>query len=520
MRRTYVPAALIMYVGILTSATAQAQIETLVMPGKVIEGHAEVETECSSCHLAFDKTKQRALCLDCHEDVASDIDGNIGFHGLSKDASEVRCASCHTDHEGREADIVQLNINTFDHDLTDFPLEGGHTETECSECHSDDEKYRDAPSNCFACHEPDNVHEDTMGEACEDCHTPKSWDDVEFDHDTTDFSLIGKHLEASCLDCHEDQTFQELPMDCFNCHEDDDAHDGKSGEECENCHNPTDWHDTSFDHDRDTEFALLGRHSELACDDCHSDDPFSDEMQTNCVSCHLEDDNHDGHFGDSCETCHTSEEWPAIAFDHDIDTDHPLIGAHESVECTACHIEPIFEIELLGNCNDCHEDDDPHEGTQGAQCQDCHDEASWEDKVFFDHDLTNFPLLGKHADEECESCHDSHRFTDAPLDCKSCHREDDPHRGNFHDRCDACHNPVDWESWIFDHDAQTEFPLDGAHVDVTCEGCHRSSLDKIKSIDGSCRNCHRADDVHDGEFGSDCGRCHTADSFREVRSLQ
>ena len=32
--------------------------------------------------------------------------------------------------------------------------------------------------------------------------------------------------------------------------------------------------------------------------------------------------------------------------------------------------------------------------------------------------------------------------------------------------CDACHNPVGWQAWTFDHDVQTDFPLTGGHADV------------------------------------------------------
>ena len=57
---------------------AVAQIETLVMPGKVIEGHAEYEEDCNACHAKFKRAEQRTLCLDCHEDVAADITARIG----------------------------------------------------------------------------------------------------------------------------------------------------------------------------------------------------------------------------------------------------------------------------------------------------------------------------------------------------------------------------------------------------------------------------------------------------------
>ena len=510
-----------MTISILTISDAFAQdIETLVMPGEVIAGHVDIEAECSSCHAMFDKSAQRQLCMDCHEDVAADVTASVGYHGLHPEASVEQCATCHTDHEGRKAEIVILDTTGFDHNFTDFELTGKHLDTKCDECHSDGEKHREAPSDCVACHRDDEPHSETMDDDCAACHQTAGWADAKFDHDATDFALIGKHQQAACLDCHEDRTFPNPPTTCFGCHEADDAHDGRSGQQCESCHNPTDWHDSSFDHARDTDFPLEGKHQEAACSDCHSEQPFEDEMNVACVSCHLDDDTHDKHRGGKCEACHVSTDWKQPFFEHDIHTDYKLLGGHRGIACNDCHIEPVFDVQLITSCDSCHLDDDPHEALLGQQCENCHTEVSWQDPVFFDHDLTRFPLHGVHAEQECESCHTTKAYANEDTGCVSCHRDDDPHKGNFQDRCGACHNPVSWDIWTFDHDLQTNFPLDGAHVDVGCGDCHRMTLDKIKATAGNCRDCHRADDVHDGEFGTDCGRCHGAASFNEVRSLQ
>jgi len=506
---------------ILTSHnTAAQELESLVMPGEVIIGHAELENECSSCHKMFDKEGQKQLCLDCHEDVASDVDLGEGFHGLRAEVQTDQCSSCHTEHEGRDAIVVILDEETFDHRFTDFDLEGAHAEAECSDCHSEDKNHRETVSDCVGCHQEDEPHEDTMGSKCATCHQPTEWIEATFDHDTTEFPLIGEHLVAACLDCHEDQTFPNPPNTCFDCHADDDAHDGRSGNDCGNCHNPTDWKDSRFDHSRDTEFDLLGRHAELTCGDCHSENPFQDTMDKTCTSCHLEDDEHDKHNGGQCDTCHSSADWAKPFFDHDRDTDYKLLGGHREVACNDCHVEPIFEVELTATCDSCHLEDDVHEQTLGTQCESCHTEVNWEDPVFFDHDLSPFPLLGVHAENECEDCHKTQLFGETESECVSCHQDDDPHRGNFDDQCGDCHNPVAWDKWSFNHDLQTDFALTGAHVDVACDDCHRSSLSKMTSVSGSCGSCHRANDIHDGEFGPDCGRCHSADSFTEVRSVQ
>ena len=519
--RTFIRVVTIISITLFTFANSAAQeIETLVMPGEVIADHADIEADCSSCHAMFDRSAQRQLCMNCHDDVANDINANRGFHGLHLEAAKDQCSTCHTEHEGRDEDIAFFDEEDFDHSLTDFEIFGAHQDAACSDCHAADKKYRDTSAICIDCHNDDSPHEETMGDDCRSCHNPTEWVDAEFDHSTTNYPLIGKHQEAACLDCHEDRTFQQEATDCFSCHAENDAHDGLSGQQCENCHNPTDWHDTSFNHFRDTQFPLEGRHSELTCSECHSDNPFEDEMDVACVSCHLENDNHEKHNGTECGMCHVSTVWNEPVFDHDNDTDYRLLGAHGETECNSCHIEPIFEVALETICNTCHADVEPHDGSLGTQCETCHTEINWQDPVFFDHDLTGFPLLGAHADNECEQCHTSQVFGKTENECMSCHIEKDPHRGNFQTQCQDCHNPVAWEAWSFDHDLQTDFLLEGAHVNVACEDCHRSTLQKIKAIDGNCRTCHRTDDLHDGEFGPDCGRCHTADTFAEVRSLQ
>jgi hypothetical protein len=503
-----------------TASPARAQIETLIMPGKVVEAHAEYEEECANCHQRFERSKQRALCLDCHEEIAGDIDTKSGFHGKDRRASQATCANCHTDHEGRDADIVGLNPNSFDHELTDFPLLGKHANNQCSDCHQPEVRHRDTASDCFSCHKDDDPHGETMSDACGDCHTPNDWLEVEFDHDSTGYLLIGKHQEPACLDCHTDDTFTNTPTTCFGCHAEDDAHDGRSGNECGNCHSPLGWDDTSFDHNRDTRFLLDGKHSEQECGACHSEDPFADQLAMECISCHEEDDNHEGHFGRECESCHMSAGWPEVRFDHAVDTGHALEGAHADVECKACHVEPIFDVALATDCLSCHEDDDAHESTLGTTCTDCHNEMTWQDDVFFDHGLTRFPLLGKHEERECQDCHDSHVFRDAPEQCIECHRDNDPHGGRFGDRCALCHNPVAWDQAAFDHNVQTAFRLEGAHVRVECETCHRQPLTAQMRLGRYCADCHKSDDVHDGEFGPDCARCHTAESFSDVRSIR
>ena len=55
---------------LITDIARGAEIETLFMPGELIAGHAEYESECSRCHARFEKKTQDRLCRDCHEDAS------------------------------------------------------------------------------------------------------------------------------------------------------------------------------------------------------------------------------------------------------------------------------------------------------------------------------------------------------------------------------------------------------------------------------------------------------------------
>src|SRR5689334_13196691 len=101
-------------VGAVTSAArAQNLFERLVMPGPLVSGHAKLETECGSCHEPFSHASQTQLCLACHKETRADRQAGKGFHGRDPDAAKLECSHCHTDHEGRSADIVRFDPETF-----------------------------------------------------------------------------------------------------------------------------------------------------------------------------------------------------------------------------------------------------------------------------------------------------------------------------------------------------------------------------------------------------------------------
>jgi hypothetical protein len=561
----------------LRQAEAQS-LESVLMPGKLIQGHAKAEGKCANCHVRFDREGQDRLCRDCHKDVGQDMAQKQGYHGRIK---EQACRTCHTEHKGREARIVVLDAKQFDHKQTDYPLKGKHAEAECNKCHKSGSKYRSAPSACVTCHKKDDAHKGKLGAKCADCHTELDWKEARFDHDTTDFKLEDKHAKAKCADCHKNNGFKGTPMACVSCHRKDDKHKGRFGDKCQTCHNAKAWDVPTFDHDKDTKYPLRGKHRQARCDTCHSGNLYRDKLQTACVACHKKDDKHKNSLGEKCGDCHGERDWKEARFDHG-QSRFPLRGKHDEIECKACHKSPVFRdtpmnciachkkddkhkgslgekcgdchgerdwkenrfdhgktrFALLGKhrsvkCDDCHKDqkykdtpaaclachkkDDVHKGQQGEKCEQCHSAEDWK-RTTFNHGRTRFPLLGSHLTVECKACHASARFKDAKTECLACHEKDDVHKRRLGTECESCHNARSWKLWDFNHDRRTRFRLDGGHVGLDCYSCHRKPVTGKAVLSMACVSCHDKDDVHDGAFGRQCEKCHGTDSFRNIKS--
>ena len=433
---------------VTSTARSQNLFEQLVTPGPVVGGHAKLEKDCSNCHEPFSRKSQTRLCLACHKEIAADRQLVKGFHGRQPDATKQECTHCHTDHKGRDADIVQLDRETFDHGFTSFELRAAHKSVQCIGCHAQTAKFREAPGGCFQCHKADDPHKGRLGERCDNCHAETAWRRVKsFDHDRTRFPLQGTHRDVACSACHIGERYKGIGIACVDCHQIQDVHTGRYGAKCESCHDQNKWTRIGFNHDRATKFPLRAAHAKVKCDTCHTGNLYRDKLATTCVSCHRKDDRHNGQLGNRCERCHGEENWRRT--------------------------------------------------------------------TSFDHDVTRFPLIGRHAVVACEECHLSLRFNDTSLVCASCHR-DQHHEGRLGANCALCHNPNGWVRWRFDHDAQTRYPLTGAHRGLYCHACHvTKNVTKI-ALATDCFSCHRKDDAHNGSFGRTCDRCHVTSSFRQM----
>ena len=444
--------------------------------------HAKTPTDCASCHKADEPHK-----------------GQLG----------TACATCHV--------VSSWKTVSFDHGKTGFALKGKHASTQCAACHVN-EKWKDLAATCVSCHAKDDAHEGRFGTDCASCHKETGWKVESFDHARTGFALIGQHAEARCVSCHSKGLDAPLPTTCNGCHAKDDSHKGRNGTACADCHTPRSWTNVSFDHSK-TDFALKGKHASVKCESCHTKPVKEWVPPTACSGCHEKDDTHKGLLGPKCADCHAETGWANVRFQHERDAGFALKGKHSSATCASCHKEPTHVKAPPSSCIGCHRDDDPHKRQLGDGCGQCHGETDWQTNVRFDHDLTDFPLLGKHDELTCVQCHITPAFLDAEPVCGSCHQKQDVHKGRFGATCSTCHNPVEWTRVAFNHDTQTAYPLTGKHKQVNCESCHRTPVKGEIDISTRCITCHAADDTHRGSFGTSCERCHTTEDFSKTRGV-
>ena len=414
---------------------------------------AHIEVDCISCHAEENRngvTFQRFTdipfgdCIDCHDNP----------HASSW---QTNCTTCHTE----ESFSRFIGQNRFDHNRTEFELKGAHNELSCFDCHNTSSAsvvFTDntgiSVNDCASCH--DDPHEGKFGANCAECHNETSFfslnDPSLFNHSLTNFPLEGKHIEVDCKTCHKGKSTD--PMDyahCFDCHT--DYHKGEFMEngnqrDCNDCHTVhQDFSYTLFgpEEHESAAFMLDGAHLATPCFDCHvSEDHWTfRNIGSQCIDCHV--DIHEGYITEafypdkSCTNCHSTERWSEVSFDHSA-TNWELTGIHRSTDCRACHIELSQESKILSQnfvnlnieCISCH--DNPH-GSQFevagiTDCLRCHITESWYPENF-NHDLTAFPLEGKHAEVDCKACHKEVivvndeqmiNFKMESFDCVDCHQ--------------------------------------------------------------------------------------------------
>lgn len=548
----------------LLSGSATAQLS----PGDLAKAHAHLEgmSNCTQCHVLGEKVSNDK-CLTCHKEIKTRSDARKGYHN-SKDVRGKECASCHSDHHGRNFRMVRFDEKKFDHNLAGYELTGAHRKIDCRQCHKPDyiadanlkkrsDTFLGLGTQCLDCHK--DYHQKTLGNDCARCHSTDAFAPAgKFSHDKTKFPLAGKHASVSCTDCHQKETrsgqpfqrFADVPFaNCNACHK--DAHNNQLGNNCKECHNEQSFTSRSslgkFNHNS-THFPLKGRHQRVDCAQCHQISTatpltvFQDRhgvKTQDCATCHQ--DVHKGRFGSNCADCHNESSFRSVAkmesFDHNL-TNFSLQGKHQAVDCRKCHVSDSYTQPLPHNtCAACHAD--YHEEqfatniAHAPDCAECHTVDGFEPSTFgiAQHAKTKFPLDGGHVATPCFACHlpegsPKWQFRNIGERCADCH--DDVHQGELaatwypNQSCENCHLTTSWTAKNrFDH-SKTSFKLIGAHARQDCRACHLSDDQppkrKFAGLSTTCTGCH--DDPHGGQFAkagsTDCARCHGYEAWSPV----
>jgi len=285
-------------------------------------------------------------CVKCHEDKHR---GKLGTN----------CAKCHTEN----AFISPKTLKFFNHNLTDYPLEGLHKKVDCKKCHVSGRYTKPiAYSSCNKCHNDYHLGEfkkNGIAPDCKTCHSVKEGFDLSLftteQHKKTTFSLKGAHIATPCFACHKSEpeqkkwTFKNIGTNCAQCHKDIHKNYISSkyypNQKCETCHNNDSWSDVTFNHNK-TNWPLTGKHLEVACRKCHvsnntNSKPFNQKfahLKSECSSCHT--DKHNNQFAingvTNCKRCHVTKNWIPEKFDHST-TPFKLDGRHANLACNKCH---------------------------------------------------------------------------------------------------------------------------------------------------------------------------------------
>ncbi len=342
---------------------------------------------------------------------------------------------CHSEHNGKNFQLIRFDPAKFDHKLTGYRLSVPHARQECKVCHvlknindpklkSKKVTYLGLNTDCLSCHE--DYHLRTLSSSCLTCHTEEAFVPAsKFNHKNAKFQLVGKHKSVDCIRCHKVEVidgnkFQQFRgiqyNNCTSCHT--DPHQNQFGQNCRQCHSEESFHIVSgiknFDHNK-TNFRLEDKHLIVNCKACHKN-KFTDPLKHDlCSDCHS--DYHNKQFvkngiAPDCSQCHNVKGFTQFIFpveNHNLGR-FPLKGAHSAIPCYECHKkQEQWNFREIGiNCKDCHTDiHQPFIQSKyypEAACKICHKENSWSE-VSFNHSETDFKLTGAHQGLQCRVCH-------------------------------------------------------------------------------------------------------------------
>lgn len=193
-----------------------------------------------------------------------------------------------------------------------------------------------------------------------------------------------------------------------------------------------------------------------------------------------------------------------------------LIGVHEKVACTKCHLKKLESLRtsyfgLERTCEGCHGNVHKFESKDlRGQCEDCHGKGGGratklqpKDLPFDHEERAGLALTGQHGKTDCVKCHVKADMSPRKRSCATCHAKDSPHGRTFRkSKCADCHNPMEWKKVNFSHDEH--FPLRFSHARANCSKCHKSLKKKPSK---QCEDCHKK--THKKRFEAlKCTNCH------------
>jgi len=250
--------------------------------------------KCNSCHETSRKREDVSIpdlkgayhrqCMDCHREWSHETGCN-SCHTLKKDLKDTKNESLQKKYSGKDHPVIieptklvyetksdKGKFVTFYHDdhTKKFGLNctSCHKQESCTKCHdvsktdkSKNQKvvtkktFEDQHSNCISCH--------SKTENCSKCHGEKTLEP--FDHGKkTGWALNKHHINLSCAKCHGSKLpYNKLDNKCLSCHKG--------------------WNAENFKHSI-TGLQLDEMHSELSCEDCHTDGNFG--IKPSCDGCH------------------------------------------------------------------------------------------------------------------------------------------------------------------------------------------------------------------------------------------
>lgn len=212
----------------------QEFLQSQVAPGKLSAAHAQLATNCASCHTPV-KGVDDAKCISCHADSKALLERQpTAFH-----VNIGNCSSCHKEHLGEDANLRVMNHEALARIAKKMISEGKNISNQLNNLDLSTDyplvSKLEAGLNCASCHSTKDKHFGLLGKDCASCHATTQWTIPEFQHPSVNsincaqchqappshymehFAMIsqkiagqGKAVVNQCYSCHKTTTFNDI----------------------------------------------------------------------------------------------------------------------------------------------------------------------------------------------------------------------------------------------------------------------------------------------------------------------